>query len=103
MDETKIRRQLGVEQQLVDMAKSAAEASCYQETAELLDKAKRCKDVVYGLLMEAEPDENGLARMTCEVPSNMERTRNHPFAKDTQRIYSEGEKYCMHKLQRICN
>ncbi len=103
MEEEKIRKQLEVERQFVDMARSAAEARNYQETADLLAKAKMCKEGVYGLLMEAESDENGFAIMTDNVFSNMERTRNHPFAKETQRIYSEGEEYCIGKLQQTLN
>jgi len=98
MDEGKIKNILKTQQELVNDAKRMADRGFAEKSIEFLVKARICKDAVYSLLMEAEPDERGLIRVTKKILDNMQKNADHYYAKETQKVYSEGCNYCEKKL-----
>jgi hypothetical protein len=101
MNEAKIEQQLYVQQEFIDLAKRSADLGNLEWAARSLAKAKQCKDAVYGLLMEAKPDERGLSRITKEMILNRDKTKNHPFAVQCRKQFDEGVHYCERRLQEV--
>jgi hypothetical protein len=98
MNETKIKNTLAKQKMYLRKAIDFADLNCLESTARELTLARICKDEVYNLLAEIKYDEKGLASLTPEILQRMKKTADHPYAKETQKIYSQGESYCVKKL-----
>lgn len=95
MDESRIKKQLEVQEEYIELAKESAAKRNFTNTARYMAQAKMCKDAVYGLLMGLEA---GISRITPEIMKNAEENRNHPLAIKCREQYDNGLEYCKRQL-----